>query len=93
MAFINSKKYGSTIQHYKKANGDKSYYITYKDEFNKLKRLKIGDKSKGITEAFCNQKRIEILNGLRLGEESPLLAKKKRRIVTTLNEIADIYFK
>lgn len=53
----------------------------------------MGDKSTGVTEAFCNQKRIEVLNGLRHGEESPILAKKKRRVIITLNEVADIYFK
>ncbi len=93
MIFINSKKYGSSVQHYKKVNGDTSYSITYKDEYNKLKRLKIGDKSMGITEAFCNQKRIEVLNSLRLGEEAPILATRKRKVIITLNEIADIYFK
>ena len=62
MAYVNSKKFGSTVQHYKKENGDISYYITYKDEFNKLKRIKVGDKSQGITEPYCNRKRNEILN-------------------------------
>lgn len=93
MGYINSKKYGSAIQLYKKINKDIAYYITYKDENNKLKRIKIGDKSKGITEAYCNQKRIEILNNIRLGEEPPSLVKKKKKKIIKLNDIADIYFK
>jgi integrase len=91
MGFTNSKKYDG-IQLYHKANKDISYYIRFRDENNKLKRIKIGDKSQGITEAFCNQKRIEILNNVRLGEESPILARKKKKKVITLNQVADIYF-
>jgi hypothetical protein len=34
MAYIKSKKYGTAVQHYKKASGDISFYITYKDENN-----------------------------------------------------------
>ena len=90
MAYINSKKFGSTVQHYKKENGDISYYITYKDEFNKLKRIKVGDKSQGITEPYCNRKRNEILNKIRLGEDIPI--KQKKKDSTTLNSIAEIYF-
>lgn len=90
MGYINSRKYGASIQLYTKKNGDVSYYITYKDEFNKLKRIKVGDKSKGITEPYCNQKRNEILHKLRLGEELPIKHKKKK--ITTLDDIAKIYF-
>lgn len=92
MAFINSKKYDG-VQLYHKNNKDISYYIRYKDESNKLRRIKIGDKSKGITEAYCYQKRAEILNNIRLGEEPPALAKKKKKKVTILNDVASIYFK
>ena len=77
MAYVNSIKYGTGVQLYYKANGDISYYITYKDEDNKLKRIKIGDKSKGITEPFCNQKRNEIINSVRLGTDVPIKYKKK----------------
>ncbi len=92
MGYINSKKYGSAIQLYKKENRDISYYITYKDEDNKLKRIKIGDKSKGITESYCNQKRIEIINSIKLGEEPPALArKKKKKKAITIDEVAKKY--
>jgi integrase len=86
MAYVNSKKYGSSIQLYKKENGDISYYITYKDETNKLKRAKIGDKSKGINEHFCFRKRNEIIHKIKLGED-PLIGKKKKRKTTFI----DIY--
>jgi integrase len=93
MGYINSKKYGTGVQLYKKENKDTSYYITYEDESNKLKRIKIGDKSKGITENYCNQKRIEIINSINLGEEPPALARKKKKVIITLDEIGDKYFK
>lgn len=79
MAYVNSKKYGSNVQHYKKANGDISYSITYKDSNNKLKRVKIGEKSAGITEAYCFQKRNEIINKIRLGDDIPVKHRKKKR--------------
>jgi len=78
MSYTSSKKYGSTIQHYKKNNGDISYYITYKDENNKLKRIKIGEKSKGITESYCFKKRNEVLTKIRLGEDIPITNTKRK---------------
>jgi integrase len=92
MSYINSKKYGTAIQLYKKVNGDIAYYITYKDEDNKLKRIKVGDKSKGITESYCNQKRIEIINSIKLGEEPPALVKKKKnKKAITVDKVAQKY--
>jgi len=79
MAFIHSKKYGSNVQHYKKSNGDISYYIVYKDEDNKLRRVKIGNKSDGVTELYCHNKRQEIIYKLRVGEDLPFLQKKEKR--------------
>ena len=81
MSYIKSKKYGTAIQLYKKATGDISYYITFKDENNKLTRLKIGDKSKGITEPYCFAKRNEIIHKIQLGED-PILNKKKQNKIT-----------
>jgi len=90
-AYVNSKKYEG-VQYYLKANGTKSYYVRYKDEYNKLKRVKIGDDSEGITEAYCRNKRIEILNAQNLGEQPPKIVKNHRKKIITLNEVADKYF-
>lgn len=75
MGFINSKKYDG-VQLYHKSNKDISYYIRFKDETSTLRRVKIGDKSKGINEAFCFQKRNEMINRVRLGEEFSPSARK-----------------
>lgn len=89
MGYTNSKKYDG-VQLYQKMNKDISYYIRYKDENEKLVRIKIGDKSKGITEPYCKQKRDEILNKIRLGEDIKIKHKKQK--VVTLDELAKVYF-
>jgi len=89
MGFINSRKYGASVQLYTKKNGDISYYITYKDEINKLKRVKIGDKSKGINEHYCFQRRNEIVHKIQLGEDPTLGKKRKRK--TTFEDIFNDY--
>lgn len=87
MARIKSKKYlgiyFETLQ-----NGDKAYYITYKEN-NKKIWLKIGLHSEGIRESFCNQKRNEITTKIRLGEDLPEVAKRK---LLSLNEVAKKFF-
>jgi len=70
-------------------NGDKTYYITYKDNNNKKIWIKIGKYSEGVREAYCNQKRNEILTKQRLGEEPPAIAKKKK--VSTDNTIDKLF--
>lgn len=89
MSFVNSKRYDG-IQLYRKKNKDISYYIRYKDENNKLVRIKIGEKSKGINEPFCKQKRDEILNKIRLGED--IVIKNRKQNSITVNNLAKIYF-
>jgi integrase len=89
MAKVKSKKYtGVYLNHLD--DKDITYYITYKDENKKLKWLKIGKKSQGINENYCNQKRNEIVSKLRLGEDP--LAHKKRKNIHTLNSVAQLYF-
>ncbi|MDN5054313.1 tyrosine-type recombinase/integrase [Aliarcobacter butzleri] len=72
---------------------DKTYYITYKElNTNKKIWLKIGKFSEGIREAYCNQKRNEIITKQRNGEEPPAIAMKKKRNVLTIEIIANEYF-
>lgn len=59
---------------------DKVYYITYKDKTNKKVWLKIGKYSEGIREAYCNQKRNEIITKQRNGEEPPIILSRKKEI-------------
>ena len=69
-------------------NGDKAYYITYKEN-DKKKWLKLGLHSEGIREAYCNKKRGEITSKLRLGEDLPEVAKRN---VLTLNEYSKKFY-
>ena len=66
---------------------DKTFYITYKNEYNKTKELKIGKFSDGIRANYCNQKRMEILNKQRLGEEPPAILKRKQKKVLVFYKI------
>ena len=75
MARQKSKRY-TGVYFQELQNGDKSYYITYKEN-NKDIWKKIGLHSEGIREAFCHQKRSEITSKIRLGEELPHFALKK----------------
>jgi len=85
MTYINSRKYGSSVQIYSKQNGDYAYYITYKDLKNKLKRVKIGNKSQGINEHYCYRKRAELINALRLGEDPQQVVKGRKRLFSFQN--------
>ena len=72
---------------------DKTYYITYKDINNKTKELKIGKYSEGVREAYCNQKRNEIITKQRLGEEPPAIVLKKRfNKEDTIDKLFDYYY-
>jgi hypothetical protein len=67
------------------------FLIRYREN-GKDKLKTIGKYSAGIRIAYCKQKRIEILNKLHLGEEPPAIAKQKKKVITTLNDLAKIYF-
>lgn len=85
---IKSKKYPG-VYYRELSNGDKSYDITYKVDDKKV-WLKIGLHSEGIREAFCHQKRNEIVTKQRLGEELPHVASKKTS--KTLLELAKEFY-
>lgn len=71
---------------------DKTYYITYKDANNKKVWQKIGKYSEGVREAYCNQKRNEIITKQRNGEEPPVIAQRKKRNILSIQTIFDEYF-
>jgi len=88
MPRVKSKKYaGVYLNHLE--NGDTSYSIIYK-EGSKTKRFTVGKKSAGITETFAYNKRNEFINKLHLGIDP--IAHKKKKNITTLNNLAKIYF-
>lgn len=89
--YISSKKYIG-VQYYIKVDGTKSYSIRYKDEYGKTKRVQVGNEIEGITEVYCKNKRIEILNAQNLGEQPPKIVKNHRKKIITLNSVADKYF-
>ena len=70
-------------------NGDKSYYITYKENKKDVWK-KIGLHSEGIREAYCFQKRNEITSKIRLGEELPHIAVRKE--TQTLLDVANQFY-
>lgn len=71
---------------------DKTYIIRYREnDTDKLKT--IGKYSQGIRINYCKQIRNEILMKLRLGEEPPTVAKKKKKDSIKLDDFAEIYFK
>lgn len=91
MSRVKSKKYdGVYLNHL--ANGDISYYITYKNKSNKKTWLKVGKKSEGVTETFCKQKRIETINQISFGEQPTAIKRKAKKNIITLNEVATLYF-
>lgn len=71
---------------------DKVYSIQYKDINNTWRFKTIGKHSEGIREAYCNQKRIEIMNLTRLGEQPPIIENKKKKTIITFDEVASKYF-
>ncbi len=86
-----SKKYNG-IYYQELKNGDKSYYITYKDLNGKKIWQKIGLFSEGIREDYCNTKRNEAINIIKNGELPPSILKKMKKKVITFDDIAKEYF-
>ena len=72
---IKSKRYSGV--YYREVDGgkDRSYFLRFRLN-GKIVRETIGRKSEGITEAYCNQKKIEMLNAARFGEAEALKLQK-----------------
>lgn len=89
--YITSKK-NKGVQYYKKKDGTKSFFVRYRDESNKPKRVKIGCETEGVDESYCTQKLIEILNAQNKGEQPPKIVKSRFKKIITLDIVADKYF-
>ncbi len=71
---------------------DKIYLIRYKDKEDKWKFKTIGKYSEGIRENYCDKKRIEISNQIKLGEQPDIIKKKHKKDIITYDSIATKYF-
>lgn len=72
------------------SNGDRSYFLRIRIE-GKVKRIPIGKKSEGITEAFCNQEKIRIINAARFGEDAARELQKVKKEDPTFSELLDYF--
>jgi len=71
---------------------DKVYVIRYRDFEGKEKLVTLGKFSEGIRIAYCKEKLDEYVTLARNGEMPPQLKKRHKVEITTLNDIAKIYF-
>lgn len=90
MADIPSKKFKG-VYYRELKNGDRSYFVIMRID-GKQQRISMGRKSEGITEAFCFQQKIKILNTDRYGDEVAEILQKKKKSDPTFLEIAEYYF-
>jgi len=70
---------------------DKVYMIQYKDIDDKWKFKTLGRYSEGIREAFCKTQRDLIANKVKFGEQPPIIKKKIKKEVLTLDGVFQIY--
>jgi integrase len=87
-----SKKYVGVYQE-SLADGDVSYYFTYKDLEKKKKWIKVGLHSEDVREKDAHERRLDTLNHLRLGEIPNFIRKRTQENKITVDEVAEKYFK
>lgn len=88
---IKSKKYVG-VYYREIGGGDRSYFLRIRLD-GKVKRIPIGKKSEGITEAFCNQEKNRIINAHRFGEDAALQLQKVKRQDPSFEELFEWYLK
>ena len=69
---------------------DRSYFLRIRID-GKVKRIPIGKKSEGITEAFCNKEKARILNAARFGDDVALQLQKVKAVDPTFGELFEWY--
>jgi len=74
-------------------DGSKTFFMRYHDPITgQRKRIKVGNSKEGMNEAYCANKRSELLSKLRLGEDPNIPILKKKQTKETLNDLAEKYF-
>lgn len=86
---IKSKRYAG-VYYRELENGDRSYFLRMKVD-GKVKRFAIGRKSEGVTEAFCNQRKIEIINSAKFGEDVAHGLSRTRPTEPTFGDLFEWY--
>lgn len=86
-----SKKYKGVYYRQLK-DGDRSYYLILRVG-GKQKRVKIGKKSEGITEAFCYQQKVKIINTEKFGEQQADILLKTTKADPTFIDLVSDYCK
>lgn len=66
---------------------DRRYWFSYRDSRGKFRWEAVGWASEGITPQYANQKRIERLNLMRLGENPGI-----KKVLPSLDEVAEQFF-
>lgn len=88
---IPSKKYKGVYYRILK-DGDRSYFLILRIN-GKQKRISIGKRSEGITEAFCYQQKVNIINSERFGGEQAEILQRKKKSDPTFRELFDYFMK
>lgn len=86
---VKSKKYQG-VYYRELDGGDRSYFLRIRLD-GKVKRIPIGKKSEGITEAFCNQEKNRILNAHRFGDDVAAQLQRVKKTDQTFGELFDWY--
>lgn len=88
---IPSKKYKG-VYYRELKSGDRSYFVILRIG-GKQKRISIGKKSEGITEAFCYQQKVQIINSEKFGGEQAEILQRKQKSDPTFREMFDYFMK
>ena len=86
---VKSKKFQG-VYYRELDGGDRSYFLRVRID-GKVKRIPIGRKSEGITEAFCFQEKTRILNSHRFGEDAAKQLQKVTAEDPSFEELLDLY--
>lgn len=86
---IPSKKYKGVYYRQLK-NNDRSYFIILRIQ-GKQKRVSIGKKSEGITEAYAFQQKVHIINAEKFGDDQAEILQRTKKADPTFTEIGQHY--